>query len=462
MSLLAITMLTAGATLAPAAGAAPQLPDLVSDPPGQSVAPVRFTDAQGERLLMRFDGFVHNRGAGALEIRGSQRQGQAMSQVVQRVYDSTGSFEDRTRSAGPSILYEPSDGHNHWHLKNAVRYSLWNQVRTAQVAPAQKVGFCLVDSQHVDAQGPAEQVYSVGAIQFCRQGQAAAPDVTMGISAGWRDVYGRALPFQWIDISDVAPGTYWLRADADPDDVVIEANEANEAAFGEFGSTVNGYNATPVNGGSITSSQGASKQIALTSERFDDTWAGSPGAVQYKIVTAPAKGTLDKPVGQWFTGPVRYTPTRNAAGAETFTFAARDSTSAYPRTPRTAAVTLTLQAPATQPSLFCTLFGCRTTTATQAARTMAVSGAPAQTQTGTATPLQASGTGASGTERWSVDGVPGGNDTVGTVNDDGLYRAPETPPPGGSVVVRAVGETGAAAASVIRVVAPPAARPAPG
>ncbi len=36
--------------------------------------------------------------------------------------------------------------------------------------------------------------------------------------------------------------------------------------------------------------------------------------------------------------------------------------------------------------------------------------------------------GAAGTPAWSVNGVPGGNDTVGTIGADGLYRAPEALP----------------------------------
>ena len=64
---------------------------------------------------------------------------------MQRVYRSDGSFFDDT-SRDPQIIWEPDDGHNHWHLKNAARYSLWNSDKTAEVAPALKVGFCLIDS----------------------------------------------------------------------------------------------------------------------------------------------------------------------------------------------------------------------------------------------------------------------------------------------------------------------------
>ena len=69
-------------------------------------------------------------------------------------------------------------------------------------------------------------MYSAAA-NFCLQNQPTASAVTMGISAGWRDVYGRHLAFQWVDISDVQPGAYRLAAEVDQDDVVQEGNEGN-------------------------------------------------------------------------------------------------------------------------------------------------------------------------------------------------------------------------------------------
>src|SRR5918998_3267160 len=180
-----LLVLAAPPTLASAAAAAPLAPDLVSDPPVQRASPELYSDAQGSRLLLRMDGFVHNRGPGALEIRGSAPANLAMTSVVQRLYDDAGGFVDSTSTPAPSVLFETADGHSHWHLKHAVRYSLWSADGSTEVAPAQKVGFCLVDSQPVDATSqPA--VYSTGANEFCAMLRPTAPEVYMGVSAGWR------------------------------------------------------------------------------------------------------------------------------------------------------------------------------------------------------------------------------------------------------------------------------------
>ena len=140
-------------------------------------------------LLLRFDGFVHNRGTGAFEMRGSRPAGGRMSATAQRIYRSNGTWFDDT-SRDLQMIWEPEDGHDHWHLKNAARYSLWSSDQTAEVAPAMKVGFCLIDSQHVETHGPAQRVYTTPRNNFCGQGAASAlPSLVEGVSAGWRDVY---------------------------------------------------------------------------------------------------------------------------------------------------------------------------------------------------------------------------------------------------------------------------------
>jgi hypothetical protein len=104
---------------------------------------------------MRFDGFVHNRGPGPLEIRATNRSGATMTSVRQRIYDSGGGvFEDRAGSPAPQVLFETDDSHDHWHLKHIARYSLWNYEGTAEAAPAQKAGSAWSTLSDVSSTGP--------------------------------------------------------------------------------------------------------------------------------------------------------------------------------------------------------------------------------------------------------------------------------------------------------------------
>jgi hypothetical protein len=157
--------------------------------------------------------------------------------------------------------------------------------------------------------------------------------VIEGISSGWRDVYGANVYFQWIDVSDVAPGLYRLGSEMDPDDFVQESNESNNGVT-LAGSivTVSGYVASPV------SAAGSGKQtITLAAQQY-----GSPGARQFKVVSAPSHGTLNVALATPFTGPeVSYTPDHGYVGPDSFTFAAFDSTSPYPLNPRVAVASVT-------------------------------------------------------------------------------------------------------------------------
>jgi hypothetical protein len=73
-----------------------------------------------------------------------------------------------------------------------------------------------------------------------------------------------------------------------------------------------------------------------------------------------------------------------------------------------------------------------------AAATVSVSPAAATVLSGASQQFNATvqGTGSSAVN-WSVDALVGGNATLGTIDSNGLYTAPATPPPGGTITVTA-------------------------
>src|SRR4051812_36696273 len=113
--------------LAPAARAADLLPDLVSDPPSGAYLEVHDYGNGQHELLLRFNGYVHNAGSGALDVRGTHATSDAPETMTphQRVYDTGGGFRDDPMPRA-QLIYVRADGHNHWHLQNVARYSLWN------------------------------------------------------------------------------------------------------------------------------------------------------------------------------------------------------------------------------------------------------------------------------------------------------------------------------------------------
>jgi Lysyl oxidase len=409
------------------------LPDLVADAPGGPVLQTYSHPDQTNHLLLRFEGYLHNRGSGAVEVRGSGPAGGRMSATVQRVYRSDRTWADDA-SRNIQMVWEPQDGHQHWHIQHAARYSLWNAGRTAMVAPAMKVGFCLIDSQHVDSHGPGNRAYTTAANDYCAQGNPQVPRLVEGISAGWRDVYVRDLAFQWVDVTDVQPGTYWLRTEVDPDNWVRESNESNSAAYAAKTSTIPGYVARPVDAGIVGTTAPTHIQLATSN------YGSNLGSPQVRIVTPPRHGRLDRATGAPFQGAtVVYTPGPGWVGPDPFTYEVRDSASEFPRNPARAAVTLNVGG---------------------VTPAVAISGAPASMYTGTSVPLTAHLLRAEAIS-WAVDGIPGGSREVGTIDGTGLYSAPAQVPPSGHVTIRATTASGAWEEVTIGIVAAARAQAAP-
>jgi hypothetical protein len=410
------------------------LPDLVADPPGSPILETYAHPDGTNHLLLRFEAYIHNRGSGALEVRGAGPAGGRMSSTMQRIFRSNGTWAD-DGGRGIQMVWEPQDGHDHWHVQHAARYSLWSADRTTMVAPAMKVGFCLIDNTHVDSHGPGSAHYTTPANDFCAQGRPQVPSLVEGISAGWRDIYRRDLAFQWVDATDVQPGRYWLRAEVDPDNWARESNESNAPAFAGQMSTIPGYVARPLDAG-IVGIAGPT-QLGLAA----DSYGSNLGAVQFRITTPPRHGRLDRALGAPFSGGnVVYTPDPGWLGPDRFTYDARDSRSEFPHHPASAAVTLGVGGliPA-----------------------VAISGAPASMYTGTSVRLVARLLRAESVT-WTVNGIPGGSRQVGRIDKTGRYVAPPHVPPGGRVTIRATTTSGAWEEVTIAIVQAPSPQPAPG
>ena len=387
------------------AQAADKRPDLVADPPVDRVI-VQQDAGAGARMLLRFNGFVHNAGPGDLVLKGTDGANKVMGQVAQQVFDDAGGSRLVSQPLA-ALRYETTDSHKHWHLMRIAEYALVGLTDDVTVAPAQKVGFCLVDSDRVENNGPAEPAYETN----CLWEQPNATAVSMGLSAGWRDVYGYELDFQWIDVTAVQPGRYRLRSRVDAENVVTEANDVNPPGFTQTPVVVPGYRAKAR---SAAVRAGAPTEIGLAADAFDhpgfratadDDWRRGP--VEYKVVDGPDHGTLEVPTGTWFSDPdVTYTPNAGASRADSFRFVARDATApGFPASPAEAAVTLTADGSKTP---------------------VAVSGAPARMIEGTSVQLTAPEP-----VVWSATG--------GSVTPSGLFTAA---PGAGQAVVRAEGATG--------------------
>ena len=355
----------------------PLLPNLVADPPNNVSLEISqneggLSEKKGTpELLLRFNGYIHNDGSGALDFRGereapkvskkTEKEVEGLSEakpelssgaeeelakppmkVFQRVFktnegnpEESEKYLERAHENRPSnaeMFYVNADGHHHWHLQHVAKYSLWNAEKTAEVAPAEKVGFCLEDSEHIEPSvGPSTPVYADDVPpyrDFCQQFRPNATGVYEGISPGWRDAYTSNLGFQWVDASNVLPGEYWLREEVNPEKVIQEEGVGSKVAYAKRPTIIPGFDALAQTTGT---SAGEAETITLSSEAFEDS-----ATPTYTIISQPQHGTLGAVNGDQVT----YTPAPGYAGPDSFTFSAADPTSEFPRSPAVATVSI--------------------------------------------------------------------------------------------------------------------------
>jgi Lysyl oxidase/Bacterial Ig domain len=455
-----------------------QEPDLVSEAP---TAPELVVTSEGAtkgesgtpRYLLRFNGYVHNEGDGALDIRGHRAtEGKVQGKTKQQVEEEAKRlgekneglpqkeeeelakppmeveqrlFMPRTpeqeeeanapeypkhtqqRIAG-TMVYANADGHHHWHLQHVAKYGLYNSnTQGAQeVVPSQKVGFCLEDSERLEETGPKNAVYNDEVRgDFCQLYRPNATSLTEGISPGWRDRYLKNLAWQWVDVSNAAPGEYWLGEEVNPEKFIEEANKQNSIAFASTKTVIPGFVAE---GKSVQTGYQQPVGITLSAKAF----AVGAGEARYEVIQQPAHGTLSGS-GEHLT----YTPAAGYSGTDSFKYVTRNAHSEFPRNPVQAQVTVTVgQAP--PPAV-------------------TISSAPSSLVAGTAGTVQAQTVNPGETVKWSASAgtiVPGAGDTA-------TFTAPSTP--GGTVTVtaRVAGPPSGEATRTIAISAPPVQSPAP-
>ncbi|HET9455806.1 MAG TPA: lysyl oxidase family protein [Candidatus Limnocylindrales bacterium] len=225
--------------LPPAEGAvaAPgdRLPDLSTKRPTD----VRIeTTASGARRL-RFTSTIVNVGDGPFETRGSRSSTSSAMTISQRVYNTSGGY--RTIPTGAVARYA-GDGHNHWHVQDVARYDVYPLTPgSASLGRDAKVGFCFFDTNTYDLGLPgapsSRQYFESGC------GTSSTLSTRNGISVGWLDRYPWNFAFQWITITGLPAGDYFLKYTVDPNHVFLEKVEGNNCTWARIripagGSTV--------------------------------------------------------------------------------------------------------------------------------------------------------------------------------------------------------------------------------
>ncbi|QYK47560.1 MAG: pre-peptidase C-terminal domain-containing protein [Phycisphaeraceae bacterium] len=185
------------------------------------------------RRHIRLSTGTPNIGAGKLYVYGGADLGNGKQQVIQRIYRSNGTFWDR--NAG-QFVYHPT--HSHIHVE------AWCQYRIREILPGDGVGDIIAEGEKTSFCILDLAVYNSSLPGFPPGGQfLSCSSTTQGLSVGWMDIYSKNLDGQWIDITDIPNGQYWLEAEADPEGHFLESNENNNASrikitIGSGGTTI--------------------------------------------------------------------------------------------------------------------------------------------------------------------------------------------------------------------------------
>lgn len=222
-------MILAALGLAAPAAAKPdgvlQLPDLRQE------VPAELTLSQADGVMrLGFRSATDNIGLGPLIIDGHRSDPSANVMRATQVIDVDDGTQIRHHGVG-SLSYVRLRTHQHWHLADFMRYELRRASDHVMVRPSMKTGFCLGDRFNLDifTQMPNEPTAAVFTGQ-CGLRQPGLMDIREGISVGHADYYAANLEGQWMDITTLPQGRYWLIHRADPENEIFETNEDNNVA----------------------------------------------------------------------------------------------------------------------------------------------------------------------------------------------------------------------------------------
>jgi hypothetical protein len=241
-----------------------------------------------------------------------------------------------------SLRYSSAPGHEHFHAQRVAAYELRTTGGTRVASAAKNLaGFCLYDSWGDSISYPNDGT-------SCARGNSGYTGfLRMGISPGRGDLYNSQLWDQWVDVTNVTPGTYTIVATVDPENLYEESNESNNTSD-PVSVVIPGV---IVQARSATTEAGTAVDISLAGEVIGRTVKSRiPGCAQtYQScmttassssvaswnVSAPSAGQVSR------TGAtVRYTPPAGFTGVATFTYTGTDSRGLTSK-PATVTITVT-------------------------------------------------------------------------------------------------------------------------
>ncbi len=246
------------------------LPDLISwKKPGAYLYDARVIHGNGQKQLT-FTNTTVNVGDGPLEMFAVLRP-DGSEIAYQRIYNADGNFTDRRVA---TFDFPADAGFDSLHFKDFIDYNL------RQVTPAGGIGNVVASAQKV-VYGVADDVQYDHDVPAAPR-DPAYPNGNMGLSPGWGDVYDVDSQGQFIDVSSLNDGTYWLEAVEDPQSLLQKVGAANNVSRLKIA----------IRGDNVTILGDDSGLPTLTSIQPVSVPAGSPGFALRALGSGFASGAV--------------------------------------------------------------------------------------------------------------------------------------------------------------------------
>ena len=230
------------------AGGGPEadsLPDLVPITSSGYLSPFIDQSEIPGRTLMRFQTGIGNMGQGP-NILISANSGTSplgtpwinadgSQNVIQRIFSYNGSsfVHERYRAAGRMVWHS---GHGHFHLEGYASYRLLTNVGgnpgpvaiRSDGAPAvsDKIGFCMINTDASFTMPNGQNSSTLPGFNAAGQPSTSC-GFTQGIHVGKGDTYSSIYDGQWVDVTGVPNGSYFLEITVDALNVIQEVSDTN-------------------------------------------------------------------------------------------------------------------------------------------------------------------------------------------------------------------------------------------
>lgn len=222
------------AGFATAAHAAPMLPDIIVD--ADDMFQNRYEVCEEEQLgqgcaklgntILRFQSSLPNMGPGEFILRyTSVSAGEGFVTVQQEIEDDNGGASTLVDIPGMRMNLDPeSPTHGYIIVDDWIAY------RIREVLPGDGVGDILRIGQKSAIRLTSSRTYDSSLPNYKPASErilAWPLNGRLGVSVGWTDIYPTFMDEQWVDVTGLPPGEYWLELEVDVADYVQEVNENN-------------------------------------------------------------------------------------------------------------------------------------------------------------------------------------------------------------------------------------------